>query len=109
MRFALAGMALLMNALDNFTTFACLRRPVVGFEVYEANPLARWGFDLFGLVPGLILEMALSGVAIWFLLQTQSFSRSTRMSLLAAMAVLPTWAVVNNLRVMHALGMGMQF
>ena len=46
MRFALGILVVLLNLADNATTFLCLRAPVPGFEVSEANPAASW---LFGL------------------------------------------------------------
>ena len=58
MRFVLGVLVLLLNTLDNTTTFLCLRSPVPGFEVIEANPLARWLFDAVGLTEGLVFEMA---------------------------------------------------
>ncbi len=105
MRFALAGLAMLMNALDNWTTFTCLQQPVPGYEVYEANPLAAWGFETFGLLPGLIGEMMLTMVAIAFLVRSHTFSLPVRLILLTAMVVLPGWAALNNLQVMQALGL----
>jgi hypothetical protein len=109
MRFAIAGVALIMNALDNFTTFACLRTEVTGFEVYEANPLAAYGFAKMGLVPGLVFEMVLTTVAIGFLLQSRSFDLRVRLAILIAMAVLPAWAVVNNVQVMQSIGVPIPF
>jgi hypothetical protein len=104
MRFALAGLAMIMNALDNLTTFSCLSRPVEGYEVYEANKIAAWGFETFGLVPGLIFEMVLTTAAIAFLVYSRSFSLPLRLSILGAMVVLPAWAAINNAMVMQALG-----
>ena len=37
MRFLLGGVAVVLNFLDNTTTFLCLRYPVAGFEVFEAR------------------------------------------------------------------------
>ena len=40
MRFALGILVVLLNVADNVTTFLCLRAPVAGFELSEANPAA---------------------------------------------------------------------
>jgi len=105
MRFALAGAALLLNAMDNFTTFRCLAEPIAGVQVYEANPLAAWTFDSVGLVPGLLTEMLLSALAITFLVYSTTFSLRVRIAILVAMVVLPAYAVVNNLQVMREIGL----
>ena len=49
----LALLTLMLSASDHWTTYLCLRRPVDGFDVTEANPLAAWLFDSVGLVEGL--------------------------------------------------------
>ncbi len=54
MRFLLGVLVMVFNVADNTTTFLCLRQPVPGFEVFEANPLARWLFEVLGLAEGLI-------------------------------------------------------
>ena len=103
MRFVLAALAFLSNAADNLTTYLCLRSPVEGFEIYEANPIAAWGFELLGLAAGLWLETALCAAAILFLLHSQLFSFRARMTLLAVLGVLPAGAAANNLLVMREL------
>ena len=103
MRFALAAGALIMNALDNLTTYRCLDNPIPGFEVYEANPLAAWGFDMVGLELGLWIETALCGAAILFLVYSPLFGFRARMALLAVLAALPAGAAANNLLVMREL------
>lgn len=106
MRFFLGGLVLLMNTLDNATTFVCLRAPVDGFEVVEANPLARWLFDAVGLVHGLMLESLMTVAAVGFLVLTQTLPSEVRTALLLVLSVLPAWAVANNLSVMAAIGVG---
>ena len=49
MRIFLGVLAVLLNLADNATTFLCLRVPVPGFEVTEANPAAAWLFAAIGL------------------------------------------------------------
>ncbi len=107
MRFALGALVLLMNALDNATTFLCLRDPVTGFDVFEANPVARWLFDGVGLAEGLVLEMALSTAAVLFLISTRRIPGRSKVVLLTVLALLPSWAVANNLQVMYEVGIGL--
>ena len=103
MRFLLAALAFLFNAADNLTTYWCLSSPIDGFEIYEANPLAAWGFQLIGLEFGLWLETVLCGAAILFLLYSPLFGFRARMALLAVLAALPAGAAANNLLVMREL------
>ena len=106
MQFVLGALVLLFNVLDNLTTFLCLRAPVTGYEVVEANPVARYLFDSVGLVEGLVFEMAITTAAIAFLVWTDRIPRRFKLSLLTVLAVLPAWAVVNNLLVMRAISIG---
>lgn len=102
MRVILGTLVVLLNLADNTTTFLCLRAPVPGFEVMEANPAAAWLFDAVGLLPGLALEMALTTVAIAFLVATTRIPPRAKLALLLVLAALPAWAAVNNLLVMRA-------
>ena len=103
MRFVLGTLVILFNGVDNATTFLCLRQPVEGFEVFEANPVARALFDSLGLVEGLVLEMAITLLAVVFLVWTRRVPRRLKLTLLALLAVLPAWASVNNLIVIRAV------
>ena len=51
----LATLTVLLSLADHWTTYLCLREPVTGWSVTEANPLANWLFDLTGLLPGLAI------------------------------------------------------
>ena len=106
MRFLLGGLAVVLNLLDNTTTFLCLRAPVPGFEIFEANPMARWMFEAVGLLEGLLLETVITTAAVAFLVLTTRIPRRIRIALLAVLAVLPAWAVANNMQVMHEIGVG---
>jgi len=105
MRFLLGVLVLVLNVADNTTTFLCLRHPIAGFEVVEANPVARWLFDSIGLAQGLVLEMAITTAAIAFLVQTDRIPSRTKLTLLTVLALLPAWAVFNNLLVIRAVGL----
>jgi hypothetical protein len=107
MRFLLGALVVLFNVADNTTTFLCLREPVAGFEVFEANPIARWLFDSIGLVEGLVLEMAITTAAIAFLVFTRRIPGRMRLLLLFVLAVLPAWAALNNLLVIRTVGLSL--
>lgn len=106
MRFVLGGIVLVLNLADNATTFLCLNTPIAGFEIFEANPVARWLFDGVGLAEGLIVETLLTSGAVVFLVLTHRIPRRTKVLLLAGLALLPAWAVANNMQVMYEVGIG---
>ncbi len=105
MRIALGLAVVVFNLLDNATTFLCLRSPVDGFEVVEANPFARWVFDSIGLFPGLVFETLVTTATVAFLVLTPRLSPALRYAVLAILTALPAWASVNNLLVMQAIGL----
>lgn len=102
MRIALGVLVVLLNLADNTTTFLCLRAPVPGYEMAEANPAAAWLFDTVGLLPGLVLEMGLTTAAIVFLVYTTHVPPRLKFWLLVILAALPLWAAINNAFVIHA-------
>jgi hypothetical protein len=102
MRIALGVLVVLLNIADNTTTFLCLRAPVPGFEVSEANPAAAWLFGTFGLVPGLLFEMLVTSAAVAFLVMTAHVPHRVKLALLFVLAALPAWAALNNLWVIRA-------
>ena len=104
MRLALGALVILFNSLDSLTTFLCLREPLPGFEVIEANPFARWLFEVTGLVHGLLLESLITLAAVAFLVLSPTLPEWARTALLVLLIALPAWAVVNNLQVMSAVG-----
>ena len=67
----LAATALFFSCADHWTTYLCLRGPVAGWQVLEANPLAAWLFEQLGLAGGLWLDTAITGLAMVFLVRTQ--------------------------------------
>lgn len=102
MRIALGVLVVLLNLADNTTTFLCLRAPVPGFEVSEANPAAAWLFGTIGLVPGLVFEMLVTTAAVAFLVVTSHVPPRVKLALLIILAALPAWAALNNAMVIHA-------
>jgi hypothetical protein len=98
----LGALVVLFNLADNATTFLCLRAPVPGFEVIEANPAAAWLFETVGLRQGLLLEMAITTLAIVFLVTTERITPRAKRWLLVVLAALPAWAAINNWLVIEA-------
>ena len=101
----LGALVVLFNLADNATTFLCLRAPVPGFEVVEANPAAAWLFETVGLRQGLLLEMAVTTLAIVFLVATERITPRVKLGLLVVLAALPLWAAINNWLVIEATGL----
>ena len=106
MRSALIAVILLLTAADHFTTWLCLREPVSGFVVSEANPLAAWLFGQTGLIQGLVLDSLLTFAALLFLASTRRFSPQLKNALLSFVALATSYAVTNNLFAIAALGIG---
>jgi hypothetical protein len=104
MRVLLGLLTIFFNALDNLTTFLSLRGSTPGFEVYEANPFARWLFDAVGLAEGLVLEAMITTAAVCFLVWAPRIAPRVRLTILAMLVVLPAWATLHNLEVMQSVG-----
>jgi hypothetical protein len=102
MRFLVGALVVTMNLADNATTYLCLRAPVEGYEIVEANPVAAWLFAQIGLLPGLVFEMAVTTGAIAFLVATERISPRVKLAVLIVLAVLPFWAAINNWFVIRA-------
>jgi len=100
----LAMLTVLISAADHWTTYLCLRSPVPGWQVSEANPVADWLFQTLGLVPGLLLDSAVTLVAVGFLLSTNLIPRTLRAGFLAFVTVWTCFAVANNVQALQALG-----
>lgn len=101
----LAGLTLLLTGADHWTTYLCLRMPVRGWEVIEANPIAEWLFHATGLVPGLVIDTGITLLAIAFLITTPRFADSVKLGLLAFIATTTGYAVINNVNAMQDLGL----
>jgi hypothetical protein len=100
----LALLTVLISAADHWTTYLCLRSPVPGWHVSEANPVADWLFQSVGLVPGLLLDSAVTLAAVGFLLTTTLIPRGLRAGFLAVVSVWTCLAVANNVQALQALG-----
>jgi len=102
--YALAIATLALSAADHWTTYVCLRQPVSGWEVIEANPLSDWLFQAVGLVPGLLVDSAVTLAAVAFLLVTRRVPILVKKGFFALVVVSTGYAVINNYMAMEALG-----
>ena len=101
----LALFTLLLSAADHWTTYLCLRQPVSGWHVAEANPLADWLFESVGLVPGLMIDSVVTLFAVGFLLFTRQVPQLAKGVFLAVVIAWTGFAVANNWQAMQALGL----
>ena len=101
----LAVLTLGLSFADHWTTYLCLREPINGWSVMEANPLANWLFQTAGLVPGLLIDSAITIVAIVFLLSTRRIPVLAKSCCFVAITLLTGYAVINNLGALGALGL----
>ncbi len=107
MTYALAALALLSALADHWTTWLCLRAPVPGIEIVEANPLSDWIFREFGLVEGLALDTAVTLIAVGLLVRSPLFSPRSKQAALFAVFAVTSIAVANNLKAVRLIGLGL--
>lgn len=105
MLYLLALLTLLLTAADHWTTYLCLKSPVPGFDVSEANPLADWLFRSLGLVPGILVDTAVSLAAIGFLVSTALIPLTAKRVFLMVVIGWTGYAVVNNLHAIVTMGL----
>jgi hypothetical protein len=99
------GIALLLATVgDHYTTWMCLRAPVAGWEITEINPIAAYLFQVFGLVPGLLIDSFLTVIAVTCVYRTDAFTDKLKIGGGLAATALTVYAVVNNVKAMFALG-----
>lgn len=102
------ALALLLALLDHATTYLCLRtREAAAGLVEEANPVAAWLFDHLGVGPGLLLDTAITALALLLLLRTPRLPRPLRLALAGSVAATSGVAAANNLIVAARLGVGL--
>jgi hypothetical protein len=102
---ALAAATLILSAADHWTTYVCLRDPVAGWEVTEANPISDWLFSWLGLVPGLLVDSVVTLFAVGFLLWTNRLPQYVKGTFFSVVALTTGYAVINNFRAIDALGL----
>jgi hypothetical protein len=102
---ALAGLAFLFALLDHLTTWLCLRTPIPGWEIREANPLAAWLFTRVGLVEGLAIDTLVTALALVLVAYTVRLPRAAKLALLGVLIGTSAFAVANNLDVIQQIGL----
>jgi hypothetical protein len=100
----LALATIILTFLDHWTTYLCLRYPVEGWVVNEANPIADALFDVAGLGPGLAIDSAVTIFAVLFVFTTGLFNRNVKVAMLAIITVTTGYAVFNNLGAITRMG-----
>jgi hypothetical protein len=96
---------MLFALLDHVTTWLCLRAPIPGWEIREANPLAAWLFGRFGLVEGLALDTLVTLAVVLLVAQTRRVPRAARLALLGLLIATSAYAVANNFDVIQQIGL----
>ncbi len=101
----LALLTLLVTAADHWTTYLCLQGPIPGWKVSEANPISDWLFQHVGLVPGLVVDSAITVLAVLFLMTTPLIPRRAKGFIFTFVVAWTGYAVVNNLQALTAMGL----
>ncbi len=101
----LAGLALLFSLADHWTTYLCLRTPVAGWDISEANPLADWLFRSLGLAQGLLVDTAVTVFALAFVLRTRRVPEPVKLVFLGILVGTTGFAVANNLQALQYIGL----
>jgi len=96
---------ILLTGADHWTTYLCLKAPVAGWAVSEANPVADWLFQAAGLTGGLMIDSLVTLAAILFLSTTRLLDHSMKLGLLAIITISTGYAVVNNLGAISRMGL----
>ncbi len=102
--YVLAIATLVLSAADHWTTYLCLRQPVSGWQVTEANPISDWLFQSIGLVPGLLIDSVVTVSAVAFLLTTRRLPNFVKKTFFCLVVASTGYAVINNYRAIEALG-----
>ncbi len=102
--YVLAIVTLALSAADHWTTYLCLREPIAGWEVTEANPISDWLFENIGLIPGLLVDSLVTVSAVVFLLTTRRLPALAKKAFFGLVVATTGYAVVNNFRAIEALG-----
>jgi hypothetical protein len=96
---------ILLTGVDHWTTYLCLRQPIDGWIVTEANPIADLLFESAGLAAGLAIDSMITLSAVFFLVTTRLFHRHAKIGFLAVISVSTGYAVLNNLDAIVRMGL----
>lgn len=100
---ALGVLVILLNAADNLTTYKFIHAAHGNLVVVEGNPVMRYLMDALGVRASLALDMMCLAFLALYLASTRRLSWNVRFWTLVVLALLPLWAVVNNVHVALAL------
>ncbi len=100
-------LTVLLSAADHWTTYLCLSSAAPGWEVTEANPIADWLFKRAGLVEGLLIDSAVTVVALAFLAWTPRVPHLIKVSFLAFSVFWTGLAVANNIVAARTMGLSL--
>lgn len=103
----LAVLALLFSLADHWTTYLCLRVRVAGWQVTEANPIAGFLFQRFGLAGGLWIDTFVTAAILLVLVRTPRLARPVKLAALAVLIATTAYAVANNLQAVQVLGLSL--
>ncbi len=96
-----------LSAADHWTTYLCLSANAPGWEVTEANPLADWLFNRAGLVEGLLIDSAITLVALAFLATTPRLPHLLKIAFLSSAVFWTGYAVANNVQAALTMGLSL--
>jgi len=82
--------------LDNYTTWVMLSSPIPGWDVVEANPIARALFVYVGLEAGLLLDALFATAACIWAYNTRVVSENIKLVACAILSIVSLVAVINN-------------
>ena len=103
MLMALSLLVILLNVADNYTTFKFIHMTQGHYIVVEGNPVMRFLIGSLGLKGALVLEMAALTFVATYIATTDQLAQRVRIWTLIVLALLPFWAVLNNISVALSL------
>ena len=89
-------LVIFLNLADNYTTAKFLNATSGEYVVVEGNPVVGFFMDTVGIKASLGLEMAALTFMVLFLSTSNRLRWKARFWTLVFLAVLPLWAVTNN-------------
>jgi ATP/ADP translocase len=101
----LTSTTILLTIADHWTTYLCLRQPIEGWVVTEANPIAEMLFESAGLAAGLAIDSLVTLAAVLFLFTTHLFHRHAKVAFLGIISLSTGYAVVHNIGAIVRMGL----
>ena len=101
----LALITIALTCADHWTTYVCLSSPIDGWQVTEANPVARWLFERAGLAGGLLIDSLVTFAAVAFLASTRTLGDGLKLAIFGVITLSTGYAVLNNLGAITRMGL----